>query len=362
MIEFEFDSENLSAADRFNQSRELMSQLPAPFDASTEHPAGFRLYQRDLHLDTLRVWTMSMQPMVLHRTAKLVRQSDPETYNIVVLEKGVLGRTWGRREATYGRHDLHTNDSSQPYELWADNARGLISCTGVELPKKLLPLPQHRIDMLVGQRLPGQDGVGALLRGFLGQLNAGIGSYLPSDDLRLSTILVDLVSALFAHALEADDILPPETRQGGLVLRIRAFIEQHLHDPGLRPGAVAAAHYISTSYLHRLFQSDGTTVGAWIRQRRLEHARRDLADRAMATVPIGDIAARWGFRHPAAFSRAFRAAYGITPKDYRLNERHGQNSDYAMAPTRGVRGRSPWMAAVDERSGRSVSTHELRQP
>ncbi|MFD6189710.1 helix-turn-helix domain-containing protein [Streptomyces sp. NPDC060275] len=32
---------------------------------------------------------------------------------------------------------------------------------------------------------------------------------------------------------------------------------------------------------------------------------------------IGETAARWGFRHPAAFSRTFREAYGISPTEAR---------------------------------------------
>ncbi len=317
MIEYGFDSEDLPTADRYDRSRELMSQLPAPYDATTDDIAGFLMRQRDLHVDTLRVWTMVMQPMVLHRTARLIRRSDPETYNVFLLQRGSVGRVWGRHEtATYSAGDLHINDSSQPYELRV-HGDGPVECLGVEIPKKLLPLPRNRTDGLAGRRMSARKGIGALLGGILTGITTDTGSYLPSDNLRLGTVVVDLASALFAHELEADHTLAVEARQRGLTLRIRGFIERHLGDPDLTPGAVAAAHYISTSYLHRLLQADGITVAAWIRQQRLERARRDLADPAMWSVPIHQIAARWGFAHPAAFSRAFRAAYGITARDYR---------------------------------------------
>jgi AraC-like DNA-binding protein len=81
--------------------------------------------------------------------------------------------------------------------------------------------------------------------------------------------------------------------------------------------AVAAAHHISVRYLHRLFQPVGTTVGSWIRHRRLERCSRDLAEPALSLRPIHAVGARWGFRHAAEFSRAFRAAYGMPPSDYR---------------------------------------------
>lgn len=320
VIEHEFNSESLPVPDQFDHTRDVMSLLPAPHEVSSDYASGFRLRQHELHLDSVRVWRMAMQPLVLHRTARLIRQSDPETYNIVLLQRGTIGRTWSRREATYGPHDIHINDSSQPYDLRAHNPLGLISCVGVEVPKKLLPLPRSRTDQLVGRRLRGQDGIGALLGGTLTHLTTDTSSYLHSDGPRLSTVLVDLVAALFGHGLEADTP-PPETHQHSMVLRIRSFIQQNLHHSQLTPDAVAAAHHISTSYLHRLFQGSGTTVAAWIRQQRLEGASRDLVDPALATVPIAQIGARWGFPQPAAFSRAFRTAYGVSPRDYRHRRR-----------------------------------------
>jgi AraC-like DNA-binding protein len=73
---------------------------------------------------------------------------------------------------------------------------------------------------------------------------------------------------------------------------------------------------MSVRYLEKLFESE-ETVPDWIRRRRLERCRHDLLDPAMRGQSIGAIAARWGFRDPAHFSRAFRAAYGMTPGECR---------------------------------------------
>ncbi|MEO3816736.1 helix-turn-helix transcriptional regulator [Plantactinospora sp. B24E8] len=138
------------------------------------------------------------------------------------------------------------------------------------------------------------------------------------DGPRLEVVLVDLASALFAHVLDAEPALRPDAHRRTLVLRIRSFVQHHLGDPRLTPGSIAAAHHISTSYLHRLFQEDDDlTVSAWIRQQRLERPRRDLADPVFGTEPVSRIAARWGFTHAATFSRALRDAYGLPPRDYR---------------------------------------------
>jgi AraC-like DNA-binding protein len=102
-----------------------------------------------------------------------------------------------------------------------------------------------------------------------------------------------------------------------MLLRIHAFIEQHLGDADLAPGLVAAAHYISVRYLYRLFEAQGETVAAWIRHRRLEGCRKELADPAFSAAPVSSVAARWGLPDSAHFSRLFRRTYGLPPAEYR---------------------------------------------
>ncbi|MFE4047964.1 helix-turn-helix domain-containing protein [Streptomyces sp. YIM B13518] len=100
---------------------------------------------------------------------------------------------------------------------------------------------------------------------------------------------------------------------------------------------MAAAHQISTRSLYKLFQEEGLTVAAWVRERRLENCRRALADPALNSRPVHAIAARWGFADSAHFSRAFRAAYGMPPKEYRQLTRLGAD---VREPSKSVQGQS----------------------
>ncbi|MGP4021599.1 helix-turn-helix transcriptional regulator [Saccharopolyspora sp. 5N708] len=302
---------------------------------SRDRTAGFAVYQRNLHFDAVRVWTMTFQPMVFQRTATLISQSDPETYRVGLLLSGAMQRSWGRQEANYGKYELHADDSSQPFELRVRSTHGPISCVGIEIPKKQVTLPRGRADRLIGRPVSARNGIGALLAGALLHLTTDTSVYRPTDDSRLGAILGDLVSALFAHVMEEDDRgLPPETRRRTLALRIQQFIRQHLHDPQLTRDTIAAAHHISTSYLHRLFQDDGIPVMAWVRHQRLERARNDLALHAM---PVHEIAARWGFTCHTDFTRAFRTAYGTPPRDYRQQKLHTQPTRPSVSRNSGAK-------------------------
>ncbi|MER6948697.1 helix-turn-helix domain-containing protein [Nonomuraea sp. NPDC000554] len=320
MIERVFQSGDVPAAERFEYWREQLTRTVVPVEIYSNHQGNFRAYQRILELGAVYVRTSAFLPLQAIRTSRLIRESDPERYHLSISSRGVMRTSWNGRETVTGVGDLYAYDTSRPgtFTLAVSEAESLAEMTSLAVPKAMVPLPHRSMDRLLGGRLPGQEGIGALLSGFLTRLSADTGSIRPADGPRLGAVLLDLFPALFAHLLEADATLEPETRQRALALRIQSFIQQHLHDPDLTPSAIAAAHHISLSYLHRLFQSHATTtVAAWIRQLRLERARRDLADPALRAVAIHGIASRWGFPRPEDFSRAFRAAYSITPKDYR---------------------------------------------
>lgn len=97
------------------------------------------------------------------------------------------------------------------------------------------------------------------------------------------------------------------------------YIDGDLHDPDLTPERIAQRHCCSLRSIHALFAKHGHTVAAYIRQRRLERCRQALLCEKGAER-IGDVALRWGFNDAAHFSKLFRAAYGLSPRQYRRQQ------------------------------------------
>lgn len=102
-----------------------------------------------------------------------------------------------------------------------------------------------------------------------------------------------------------------------LVERVRGLIEQHLSDPDLDTARLARSVRVSERYLQQAFRDEGTTVTALIRVRRLERARQQLGNAALARLGVQVIAQRCGFGDAAHFCRAFRDAYGMSPSEWR---------------------------------------------
>jgi AraC-like DNA-binding protein len=325
VIETVLRSEDLPVADRFAWWREMTSQTLTPTEITSDHADDFRACFRLLDLGAAQVSVLSYPSLRSRRTSALVRRSDPELYHLALTLRGRQSISRCRRDASVGVGDLLLYDSSHPSDASAfPDDGGAVEGIVVNVPRTAIPLPAAKVDRLLGAPLPGDSGMGALLSQFLIRLAPESHACRPQDAIRLGGLTVDLITAFLAHHTDTEDGVPPESRQQALLAGIHSFIERNLADPQLSPATVAASHHISVRYLHKLFQPQGVTVSAWIRQRRLERCRRDIADLQLSDKSIGFLATRWGFVHASEFTRAFRRAYGIPPSTYRQEVLHSQ--------------------------------------
>lgn len=95
--------------------------------------------------------------------------------------------------------------------------------------------------------------------------------------------------------------------------RIRQHIEARLAHPDLSAESVASHFGLSRASLYRLFSPLGG-VADYIRSRRLHRAFFDLAIPGAKKVRVSEVARRWCLGSEASFTRAFKTAYGISPR------------------------------------------------
>jgi AraC-like DNA-binding protein len=127
-----------------------------------------------------------------------------------------------------------------------------------------------------------------------------------------------LRAALVAAVDEAPS--RPDDRDQNLVTVAKSYIAQHLADPDLGVERIARAMFISVRQVYKLWEAESRSPAQWILERRLDAARRDLTSPRRRHQTIAAIAGRWGFVDATHFSRRFRQAYGMSPREWRLAE------------------------------------------
>ncbi|MEP6823943.1 MAG: AraC family transcriptional regulator, partial [Ramlibacter sp.] len=101
--------------------------------------------------------------------------------------------------------------------------------------------------------------------------------------------------------------------------RVTAYIHDHL-DGELDLDRLAEVAHLSPFHWHRVYHAlHGETIAATVRRLRLHRATGYLATTAL---PVEQVARKCGYPNAQSFARAFRAAYAMSPTQYRAQGSH----------------------------------------
>ena len=94
---------------------------------------------------------------------------------------------------------------------------------------------------------------------------------------------------------------------------VKAEILRHLTDPELSVSAIARRQGVTPRYVQRLFEQEGLTFSEFLRDARLDLARRSIE--AAGTATVSAVAFDAGFSDLSYFNRVFRQRFAATPTE-----------------------------------------------
>ncbi|WP_158964969.1 AraC-like ligand-binding domain-containing protein [Chachezhania sediminis] len=258
---------------------------------------------------------VSGSAQVVTRRPTDIRRAAEDSFlvSLQMHECGVVEQ--GARVADLSPGDFALYSSTAPYQLrLPDGFRQLV----IQIPRAALLDRLPGADHLTGRRVAADGPMTAAVSRSILML---VESLVQADPLvagHLEQSLTDLVATGLATLVggDADLKLPEQT----ILHRARVFIDETLSDPDLDRVRVASALGLSVRRLNELFQKEGYSISAVIRQARMVRIASDLRDPRFAGLSITAIALRHGVRNLDGFASAFRRQFDCTPRDYR--QRH----------------------------------------
>ena len=150
-------------------------------------------------------------------------------------------------------------------------------------------------------------------RAQLGEVLAGIEKSLHAADFGAQAMcdsyLVQLLVLLGRLSANTEAVLSGEGQYDEKIAAVLSYISENLTE-GLSVDELAESVHISRYHFMRLFKAQtGTSVHAYVRQRRLMHAAH-LIREGMSAARAAEES---GFADYSAFHRAFTAAFGVSP-------------------------------------------------
>ncbi|MBB4693595.1 helix-turn-helix domain-containing protein [Paractinoplanes abujensis] len=252
-------------------------------------------------------------PTTVRRTPRLAREDTEPMVFLSLQRTGSSIVVQHGREAVLTAGEFAVYDTASPYSLLF--AQG-IDTAFFRLPRAAIGLPDAAVRDVSAVRVGAGNPLAGLTYQYLARL-AGDPTLLRSGyGTAVAAPTVELIRATLAVQL-GDEHLSRDPLENTAAARILADLRSHLTDAQLSPATVAARHHISVRYLHRILQRENIRFAEWVRHHRLEGARRELTDRTRTNLPIAAIGRRWGFPDATHFSKSFRAAYGMSPRQWR---------------------------------------------
>lgn len=285
------------------------------------YPCDTRMVSRALDVGRLtvvdvgpiRAGRVQAEAMVVHRTAQLIRRRVGDFIFVPVpLHRNVRLRQRGRETvvdaATLGftaTAESYTYDQPEKFEM-------------VTLRIDAQPLRERvpHLEDLTATGFPGLEGAAAMFLDYARSfcLNA------ERLDQPTGMFAVRHLMDLFALAVTAGEHTPGPSESAVREAhrqRILRHVEARLGDPALSTQSVAQDLRLSDRYIQKLLSEREQTLSGLIRDRRVAEARRLLTEPAGRPLSISAVAFQVGFSDPAYFSRVFRDATGMAPRDYR---------------------------------------------
>jgi AraC-like DNA-binding protein len=226
---------------------------------------------------------------------------------LIYLElEGSCDNDWAGRCGRVEAGDVQIVDYARPFHsVTTDYANLILILARESVPAALLGLDPHGLVFRCGSGAARL--IGAAIQEF----------YAQAEDLTVSEAeaavdgIVALTTASARARLAGDESSHVKSRKKAAL----DHIDAHLGNAQLGPAEVANAANVSRASLYRLLAEEGG-IRSVLLTRRLDQAMRLMLADSKDERSLADIAGYCGFGGTTQFIRAFRARFGVAPRQY----------------------------------------------
>ncbi len=190
-----------------------------------------------------------------------------------------------------------------------------LSHIGVMVPRASLSRFVRDLEDAAMRPIPEGNEAVRLLRTYLAPLRGTATIANASLPPLVAAHVCDLVSLAIGATREGQEVA---MSRGLRAARLKAIKEDLVSNPLLTLHALATRQGVTTRYVQRLFEFEGTSLTEYALGLRLHAAHRMLTHPSYASWTIGSsVAFEAGFGDLSHFYRSFKRRYGASPSDIR---------------------------------------------
>lgn len=293
------------------QWRDAVSQSFSPLEITAPDEDAFRGMITETILDDVHLYQMETDSHTVNRPLELIDAVEEPFCKLSLQIEGVSTLSQDGRECVLQPGDLALYVTQRPYVLsYPGHQRSMVAI----FPQRLLQMSADQVELITAVPVSRNAGLGRVAVPLFEQLAQNMDVLSGPHAMNLIKSALDiLVTVLSAETRES----PAGNGRAQVFHQAVSYIDSHLGDADLSPQNVADALYISLRQLHTRFSERGLTVAAFIRERRLQAIKNDLANPLLAHESVHIVSTRYGLFDAPYVSKAFKTRYGESPSAYR---------------------------------------------
>jgi AraC-like DNA-binding protein len=308
-----FNARQIPEADRLEVVRETVAKSWAPVEMEFAADLGPMAAHFVLtELGDLALCSSVSTAVKLHRTDALARDDFVPSVFVALQMAGSSVVVQRDREVVLRPGELVVYDSTVPFVL-SDTAG--MRQHKFRIPMDRLGLPVDVVRQICAATLCPGHPIAELAASYFYRVASRPASFERVSGEVVSEPSIELLRAVITTHLDAVE-LGKDSLHATLFVRIMEYVRIHLRDPDLGANKIAAEHHISVRHLYKVLAANDVSLGDWIRTHRLAECRKEIGT-AGSVTPLAVVARRWGFTDASSFARMFRAAYGMSPREWR---------------------------------------------
>jgi AraC-like DNA-binding protein len=310
-----FTLNDTPAAKRFSYFRDVVESFYIPIGLACDKPEKFNAWVKGNELGGVSVGTCFLSEQRVSRKREHIVRSEDDRIKLIMPLAGAIASSQDSNSTVIRPGEFYVTDPTRTYE----------ECIVEDMTFVYMLLPRDHVVSQVGlieritaTRFDLTQPYARLAADFVKNLISVANSLTETQAKHAASIATDLITmVLWEHAggVPSHSTIHRST----LFHRAKTFIDEHLEDWGLSLAKVAAAVGVSTRYLSGLLAEGGFSYQRYVLEQRLCHSAKKLVDPRLVHLTIEQVARECSFGNSAHFSRAFRARFGMSPREYRAS-------------------------------------------
>jgi AraC family transcriptional regulator, positive regulator of tynA and feaB len=308
-----WNATELPQRDRFPFWKEVLCQEYVALNSTAEGNSPFFGNVQANLLNDVNVTTISSSRQKIHRRRQDISRMPEQVYFLNLQIDGHCRMMQNGREALLHRGEFSIVDSTEPYlndycsDSWTQHS--------FRIPKAILKPLLKQPDKQMATKMSSSNPIATLAMDYLTSVAMNAVHLDTTAHPSITNHLVELVAMAVGVSSNEED-RGRTTLRNQLAFSLTNYINSRAADPEFTPAKAAEHFRISVRYVHRLLEDTGETFSKLLLRQRLQKCANDLL--LKESVPIGEIAFRWGFNDLSHFSRSFRNQFGVAPREYRM--------------------------------------------